>query len=214
MELIYKLIFCQTLSERLIVQLSLYCCYLDEPQLRVQNGPAEQVYRQSPYRMVREPSEEQSISSRDQQGHQRQRSLESNQLPNDILQHLSRDYESERRRYSASDESEDSAMYQMQKDFPPERLSDSSPRQLSQDVDDERDVDMPYVIGQFKLENKLYHKPFFLNRASTFCAKTRKSSFKAPKKSNLKRAFSSSPKSSQSRSSSNPRSVIYEEIAL
>jgi len=106
-------------------------------------------------------------------------------------------------------------VYHMQKDFTPEGLSESSPRQLSQDMDDERDVDMPYVIGQFNLENKLYRKPFFLNRASTFCAENHGSLLKLPKKSNLKRAISYSPKSSlKSRSSNNPRSVIYEEIAL
>lgn len=193
----------------------MHCFYLDEPQHRVQNGSTEQPYRQSPYIRAPVHSEEQSVS-RAEKGLQRQRSLESDQLPNDVLRRLSRDYETERRRrYSASDESEDSTVYQMQKDFAPEALSDSSPRQLSQDVDDERDVDLPYVIGQFKLENKLYRKPFFLNRASTFCAKSWENSLKVPKKSNLKRAFSSSPKSSiKSRSFNNPRSVIYEEIAL
>lgn len=188
---------------------------LDEPQHRVQNGSMEQDHRPSPYIRAREHSEEQLIS-RTEKGLQRQSSLESDQLPNDVLRRLSRDYETERRRrYSASDESEDSTAYQVQKDFAPELLSDSSPRQLSQDVDDERDVDVPYVIGQFKLENRLYRKPFFLNRASTFCAKNWESSLKVPKKSNLKRAFSSSPKNSvKSHSLNNPRSVIYEEIAL
>lgn len=175
----------------------------------------DQVYKQSPYVRSREQSEEQSVP-RAEKGLQRQSSLESDQLPNDVLRRLSRDYENERRRrYSASDESEDSTPYQMQKDVAPETLSDVSPRQLSQDAGDERDVDMPYVIGQFKLENKLYRKPFFLNRASTFCAKNWESSLEVPKKSNLKRAFSSSPKSSMKNCSfRNPRSVIYEEIVL
>lgn len=181
----------------------------------MQNGSVEQAYRQSPYIRDREPSKEQP-SSFAEKGLPRQRSVESDQLPNDVLRRPSRDYETEsRRRYSASDESEDSTVYHMQKDFTPEGLSESSPRQLSQDMDDERDVDMPYVIGQFNLENKLYRKPFFLNRASTFCAENHGSLLKLPKKSNLKRAISYSPKSSlKSRSSNNPRSVIYEEIAL
>lgn len=198
-----------------LVHLCLHCSYLDEPQHRMQNGSVEQAYRQSPYIRDREPSKEQPISHAEK-GLQRQRSLESDQLPNDVLRRLSRDYETEsRRRYSASDESEDSTMYHMQKDFAAEGLSESSPRQLSQDVDDERDVDMPYVIGQFNLENKLYRKPFFLNRASTFCAKNHDSLLKVPKKSNLKRAISYSPKSSlKSCVSNNSRSVIYEEIAL
>ena len=133
------------------------------------------------------------------QKNQRQKSSESTQLSSDPLQYLSSNYEKSRRRYSASDESEDSTVYQM-----PNNLS---PRQMSQDVDDERDVDMPYVIGQFKLENKLCRKPFFLNRASTFSVKSQE---KLPRKSNLKRAVSASPKHSlKSRSS-----VIYEEIAL
>jgi len=181
----------------------------------VQNGSVEQAYRQSPYIRDREPSKEQP-SSFAEKGLPRHRSVESDQLPNDVLRRPSRDYETEsRRRYSASDESEDSMVYHMQKDFTPEGLSESSPRQLSQDMDDERDVDMPYVIGQFNLENKLYRKPFFLNRASTFCAENHGSLLKLPKKSNLKRAISYSPKSSlKSRSSNNPHSVIYEEIAL
>ena len=161
--------------------------------------------------MARESSEEQSVP-RAEKAHQRQRSLESNQLPDDILQRTSRDSGTERRRYSASDESEDSTTYQMQqKDFLADRPSNPSSWQLSH-VDDERDVDMPYVIGQFKLENKLYRKPFFLNRASTFCAKNCENSFKMAKKSNLKRALSSS--SLPNCSLSNPCSVIYEEIAL
>ena len=181
----------------------------------MQNGSVEQTYRQSPYIRDREPSKEQPTAPAEK-GLQRQRSLESDQLPNDVLRHLSRDYETEsRRRYSASDESEDSTVYHMQKDFALEGLSESSPRQLSQDVDDERDVDVPYVIGQFNLENKLYHKPFFLSRASTFCAENHDISLKVPKKSSLKRAISYSPKSSmKSHLSNNPHSVIYEEIAL
>ena len=101
-------------------------------------------------------------------------------------------------------------MYQVPNSISPRELSDTSPQQLSQDVDDERDVDMPYVIGQFKLENKLYRKPFFLNRASTF--NVLNSQKKLPKKSNLKRAVSCSPK--HSLKSYSPHSVIYEEIAL
>lgn len=175
----------------------------------------EQTHRRSPYIRDLESSKEQPTSLAEK-GFQRQRSLESDQLPNDILRRLSRDYETEsRRRYSASDESEDSTVYHMQKDFSLEGLSESSPRQLSQDVHDERDVDMPYVIGQFNLENKLYRKPFFLNRASTFCAENHNSLLKVPKKSNLKRTISYSPKSSlKSCLSNNPHHVIYEEIAL
>ena len=181
----------------------------------MQNGSVEQAYRRSPYIRDPEPSKEQPISLAEK-GLPRQRSLESDHLPNEVLRRLSRDYETEsRRRYSASDESEDSTVYHMQRDFAPESLSESSPRQLSQDVDDERDVDMPYVIGQFNLENKLYRKPFFLNRASTFCAENHGSFLKLPKKSNLKRAISHRLKSSlKSHLSDNLRSVIYEEIAL
>ncbi|XP_078359591.1 tyrosine-protein phosphatase non-receptor type 13-like [Oculina patagonica] len=128
---------------------------VDEPQHRVQNGSMEQDHRPSPYIRAREHSEEQLIS-RTEKGLQRQSSLESDQLPNDVLRRLSRDYETERRRrYSASDESEDSTAYQVQKDFAPELLSDSSPRQLSQDVDDERDVDVPYVIDSTLNSQKL-----------------------------------------------------------
>lgn len=176
------------------------------------NGSVEQAYGQSPYIRDLDSSKEQPTSF-PEKGLPRQKSLESDQLPNDVLRRLSRDYETEsRRRYSASDESEDSTVYHMHKDFAAEGLSESSPRQLSQDVDDERDVDMPYVIGQFNLENKLYRKPFFLNRASTFC---HGSLLQLPKKSNLKRAISCSPKSSLISSLSNdPRSVIYEEIVL
>ena len=176
----------------------------------MQNGSVERAYIRD-----RELSKEQPMSFAGK-GLPRQRSLESDQLPNDVLRRLSGDYETEsRRRYSASDESEDSTVYHMQKDFASDGLSESSPRQLSQDVDDERDVDMPYVIGQFNLENKLYCKPFFLNRASTFCSENRGSLLKLPKKSNLKRATSYSPKSSlKSNLSCNPRSVIYEKIAL
>ena len=175
----------------------------------------EQTHKRSPYIRDLDSSKEQPASLAEK-GFQRQRSLESDQLPNDILRRLSRDYETEsRRRYSASDESEDSTVYHMQKDFSLEGLSESSPRQLSQDVHDERDVDMPYVIGQFNLENKLYHKPFFLNRASTFCAENYNTLLEVPKKSNLKRTISYSPKSSlKSRLSNNPHYVIYEEIAL
>lgn len=129
------------------------------------------------------------------QKQQRKISSESDQLPNynDVMHRLSRDYDSNMRRYSASDESEGSTMYQMSNDLARHELSDTSPRQLSQDMDEERDVDMPYVIGQFKLENKLYRKPFFLSRASTFSEKSREN---LPKKSNLKRAVTLSPKCS------------------
>jgi len=142
------------------------------------------------------------------QKQQRKISSESDQLPNDVLCRLSRDYDSNRRRYSASDESEGSTMYQMSNELARHELSDTSPRQLSQDMEEERDVDMPYVIGQFKLENKLYRKPFFLSRASTFSEKSREN---LPKKSNLKRAVTLSPKRSLKSHSSH--SVIYEEIA-
>jgi len=142
------------------------------------------------------------------QKEQRKISSESDQLPNDVLRRLSIDYDSNRRRYSASDESEGSTMYQMSNDLPQHELSDTSPRKLSQDMDEERDVDMPYVIGQFKLENKLYSKPFFLSRASTFSEKSREN---LPKKSNLKRAVTLSPKPSLKSHSSH--AVIYEEIA-
>lgn len=177
----------------------------EEPQLGFENGTAEPAYHPSPYRRASEPTVQQTVSHT--QKNQRQKSSESTQLSSDALQRLSSNYEKSRRRYSASDESEDSTLYQMPNNLSPQDLSDVSPRQLSQDVDDERDVDMPYVIGQFKLENKLCRKPFFLNRASTFSVKSQE---KLPRKSNLKRAVSASPKHSlKSRSS-----VIYEEIAL
>lgn len=95
----------------------------------------------------------------------------------------------------------------MENNAVPHNWTDTSPRELSQDVDDERDVDMPYVIGQFKLENKLYSKPFFLSRASTFSEESRE---KLPRKSNLKRAVSTVGKQSLRSHSS----VIYEEIGL
>lgn len=185
---------------------------IDEPQVKVENGPTD-VYHRPSYMMARESSKEQSI----QHAHktlERQKSLDTNQLHHDNLTHTSRDSGTEKRRYSTSDESEDSTMYQtQQEDFLPEGLSNSSSqRQFSQDVDNERDVDMPYVIGQFKLENKCYRKPFFLNRASTFCAKNPENTLKMKRKSNLKRALSSS--SFLSRSLSNPCSVIYEEVVL
>ena len=180
----------------------MYLSLLEDPRLSAASATAEPTHRQSPYRRASEPSAQPTSSHT--QKHQRQKSSDSN--PSDVLQRLSRDYETNKRRYSASDESEDSTQYQMPNNLSSQELPDVSPWQLSQDVEEERDVDMPYVIGQFKLENKLHSKPFFLNRASTFSVKSRE---KLPKKSNLKRAVSSSPKHSRS-----ARSVIYEEIAL
>lgn len=176
----------------------------DESQPSSESGMVDPGYQPSPYRRASEPTVQQHKNT---QNSQRRESSESNQLSSGTLQHFSNSYKNSSRRYSASDESEDSTMYQMPKSISPQDLSDTSPRQLSLNGHDERDVDMPYVIGQFKLENNLYRKPFFLNRASTFCLNSRESS---PNKSNIKRTVSASPKHSlRSRSS-----VIYEEIAL
>lgn len=177
--------------------------FSDEPEPRVENGFVEPAaYQRSPYRRSgSEPSVQPLTSHPRASQSRRQSSFENKRVPSDVLQSLSTDYQSNaRRRYSASSESDSSSVYQTS--------NGPSPRQLSQDVDEERDVDMPYVIGQFKLENKLYRKPFFLDRASTFSVNSRG---KLPKKSNLKRAVSSSRHSLKSHSS---HSVIYEEIPL
>ncbi|XP_022779941.1 tyrosine-protein phosphatase non-receptor type 13-like isoform X3 [Stylophora pistillata] len=128
---------------------------VDESQARVDNGSTD-VYHRPPYMMARESSKEQS-EPRAENTHERQRSLETNRLPDDNLRQTSRDPQNERRRYSTSDESEDSTMYQtQQKHTLPEGLSiSSSQRQFSQDVDDERDVDMPYVIDSTLNSQKL-----------------------------------------------------------
>lgn len=184
--------------------------FSDETEPRVENGFVEPAaYQRSPYRRSgSEPSVQPMISRSHPQASQsrRQSSFENKRVPSDVLQSLSTDYQSNaRRRYSASSESDSSSVYQTSNGPSPRKLSDTSPRQLSQDVDEERDVDVPYVIGQFKSENKLYRKPFFLDRASTFSVNSRE---KLPKKSNLKRASRHSLKSHSS------HSVIYEEIPL
>ena len=182
--------------------------FSDEPEPRVENSFVEPAaYHRSPYRRSgSEPSVQPMTSHPRTSQSRRQSSFENKRVPSDVLQSLSTDYQSNaRRRYSASSESDSSSVYQTSNGPSPRKLSDTSPRQLSQDVDEERDVDVPYVIGQFKLENKLYHKPFFLDRASTFSVNSRG---KLPKKSNLKRASRHSLKSHSS------HSVIYEEIPL
>ena len=185
--------------------------FSDEPEPRVENGFVEPAaYQRSPYRRSgSEPSVQPMISHPQASQSRRQSSFENKRVPSDVLQSLSTDYQSNAtRRYSASSESDSSSMYQTSNGPSPRKLSDTSPRQLSQDVDEERDVDVPYVIGQFKLENKLYRKPFFLDRASTFSVNSKG---RLPKKSNLKRAVSTSRHSLKSHSS---HSVIYEEIPL
>lgn len=131
--------------------------FLDEPEPREENGLVEPAaYQQSPYRRSgSEPSVQPMISHAQASQSWRQSNLENKWVPSDVLQSLSTDYKSNaRRRYSASSESDSSSVFQTSNGPSPRKLSDTS-RQLSQDVDEERDVDVPYVIGQFKLENKL-----------------------------------------------------------
>ena len=156
----------------------------------------------SPYRRTSERSLQQEINN-----NLGQRNSKTIYQSDQVLQHYPDSYENNSRRYSASDESESSSLYQVQNSISPQNLSDTSPTQLSQDVEDERDVDMPYVIGQFKLENKLYRKPFFLSKASTFSEQSQE---KLARKSNLKRVVSTSTQ----HSFRSPSSVIYEEIGL
>lgn len=176
--------------------------FFGEPCLDTEYHVAEPPHRPSPYSRASDHLPQQEINN-----NQRQKSTENAYSSNKTLQRFPGSYGSSARHDSTSDESESGSLCKVENNAVPQNWTDTSPRELSQDVDDERDVDMPYVIGQLKLENKLYSKPLFLRRASTF---SEKSIEKLPRKSNLKRALSKVGKKSLRSLSS----VIYKEIGL
>lgn len=176
--------------------------FFGELCLDTENHVVEPPHRPSPYSRASDHLPQQEINN-----NQRQKSTENNYPSSKTLQRFPGSYGSSARHYSTSDESENGSFCKVENNAVPQNWTDTALGELSQDVDDERDVDMPYVIGQLKLENKLYSKPVFLSRASTVSEKRRE---KLPRKSNLKRAVSTVGKQSLRSHSS----VIYEEIGL
>ncbi|XP_068744131.1 tyrosine-protein phosphatase non-receptor type 13-like isoform X2 [Montipora capricornis] len=114
---------------------------MSESITELQNGVTEASHMPSPYRRTSERSLQQEINNN--LGKRNSKTIyQSDQVP----QHYPDSYENNSRRYSASGESESSSLYQVQNSISRQNLSDTSPTQLSQDVEDERDVDMPYVV--------------------------------------------------------------------
>ncbi|XP_074610552.1 tyrosine-protein phosphatase non-receptor type 13-like [Acropora palmata] len=114
---------------------------LSESVADIEYHVAEPPHRPSPYSRSSEHLPQQEINN-----NQRQKSTENAYSSNKTLQRFPGSYGSSARHDSTSDESENGSLCKVENNAVPQNWTDTSPRELSQDMDDERDVDMPYVI--------------------------------------------------------------------